>query len=70
MDDVEKCISVLCREKRYRKRKEVYNIDIDILKDVMTTCASLRAKISRTISRKKIDGGSSLHAVFVAADIS
>ena len=63
MDDVEKCIATLCREKRYRKRKEVYNIDI--LKDVMSTCAALRAKVARPINRKKIDGGKSLHDVFL-----
>jgi phage anti-repressor protein len=65
MDDVEKCIATLCRTKRYRKRKEVYNIDIDILKEVMSTCASLQAKVARPISRKKIEGGKSLHAVLL-----
>lgn len=65
MDDVEKCIATLCREKRYRKRKEVYNIDIDILKEVMSTCASLRSKVSRSINRQRIEGGTSMHAVFI-----
>lgn len=38
IDSVETCVKKACKKHQYRKYKEVYEIDIDVLKDVMTEC--------------------------------
>jgi phage anti-repressor protein len=38
IDQVEKCLKDLLKEKSYRKRKEFYEIDIDILKQLIKNC--------------------------------
>ena len=38
VDSVETCIKIACKTYRYRKYKEVYEIDIDVLKEVITRC--------------------------------
>lgn len=67
MTDVEKCVATLCQSKKYRKRKEVYNIDLDMLKEIMKTCADLRSKVTRVIDKRKIAGGG-VYAVFGNTD--
>lgn len=63
MTDVEKCVATLCQSKKYRKRKEVYNNDLDMLKEIMKTCAELRSKVTRVIDKRKMEGGS-VYVVF------
>ncbi len=38
VDSIETCIKAACKTYRYRKYKEVYEIDIDVLKEVITRC--------------------------------
>lgn len=38
IDSVESCIKKGCRKFQYRKYKEVYEIDIEVLKKVMEDC--------------------------------
>ncbi len=38
IDSVETCIKVACKTYKYRKYKEIYEIDIDVLKQIMTKC--------------------------------
>lgn len=68
MSDVEKCVATLCQASKYRKRKEVYNIDLDILKEIMQSCANLRSKVTRVINRKNKMHGGNLYAVFRQKD--
>jgi phage anti-repressor protein len=35
---VEDCVKIACKKFKYRKYKEVYEIDIDVLKEVMSDC--------------------------------
>jgi phage anti-repressor protein len=41
INDVEDCMKVALRSKQYRKRKEIYNTDVDTLKSVLKKCDKL-----------------------------
>jgi len=57
MSSVEACIKALCKEKQYRKRKEVYTIDIDVMKKVIDHCAKGASEVRRVPGRKVQKGG-------------
>ena len=54
---VEACVKLLCKEKRYRKRKEVYTIDVDVMKKVIDHCAKGAAEVRRVPGRHTQCGG-------------
>jgi len=54
---VEKCVKLMCKEKQYRKRKEIYIIDIDIMKKVISHCAKARGLITKVPGKKTHTGG-------------
>ncbi len=41
IDKVESCIKLALKDSQYRKRKEFYEINIDILKNVINLCGEL-----------------------------
>ena len=51
---VERCLKALLKEKQYRKRKEFYQIDIEILKKLITKCGDALLLIRRTKPKKTI----------------
>jgi phage anti-repressor protein len=56
IDNVETCIKKTVKEYQYRKYKEVYEIDIEILKKIMEKCDQVvneMAKFLKDISKKK-----------------
>ena len=54
---VEQCVKTLCKSKQYRKRKEVYQIDTNIMKKVIDHCAKASAEVTRIPGRKTQKGG-------------
>lgn len=58
IDAVEKCTKGMLAEKQYRKIKEVYQVDIDIIKSVIKGCASLALKTHYKLGKpSKMSGG-------------
>ena len=59
IDQVEICLRGILKEYQYRKRKEIYQVDIDIIKKVLQGCDSLvnmvRVKQKNKIKRSKND---------------
>ena len=51
---VEGCLKGILKSKQYRKRKEIYQVDIDVLKEVLKGCDRL-VKRAEKIKRKKED---------------
>ena len=49
IDNVETCIKKSCKLYQYRKYKEVYEIDIDVLKIVMTECNDFTNKMANIL---------------------
>jgi hypothetical protein len=41
IDNVEKCIKLALKSKQYRKKKEIYKIDLDLLKVIIQDCDKL-----------------------------
>jgi len=58
-DQVESCVKVLMKKSQYRKYKEIYQIDINILKKTIKDCEIKLKEINKEIikSNKKQKGG-------------
>ena len=53
IDNVEKCIKLALKSKQYRKKKEIYEIDLDLLKEIIKDCDSLILKGKKILIKKK-----------------
>lgn len=53
IDSVESCVKKACKKHQYRKYKEVYEIDIDVLKEVISECNDFVNKLASLLSNKK-----------------
>lgn len=52
IDQVEKCIKVMMKNAQYRKYKEVYKVDIDIIKKAIDNCDSKIKEINTEITKQ------------------
>jgi len=57
IDEVEKCLKNVLVSKQYKKRKEFYQIDLDILKELIKTCDSMSLKVRKSNKTIKQIGG-------------
>lgn len=58
IETVETCVKAMLSAKQYRNIKEVYEVDIDIIKSVIKDCANLALKTHYKISKpSKMKGG-------------
>lgn len=55
IDGVEKCLKLALKTKQYRKRKEFYQVDLNLLKELMKDCDNLMLK-GKSKSNKNIKG--------------
>jgi hypothetical protein len=53
IDQVEKCLKVVLKKHQYRKRKEIYQVNLDILKEIMEGCDDLINRVDYKIKNKK-----------------
>ncbi len=54
---VEKCVKAFMKKKQYRKYKEIYQVDIDVIKMTINGCEQLKSKINETIDLKETKEG-------------
>ena len=52
IDQVEQCLKVVLKKHQYRKRKEIYQVNIDILKEIMQGCSELIEKVDIKTKKK------------------
>jgi len=52
IDSVESCVKQACKKYQYRKYKEVYEIDINVLKEVMSDCNEFVNKMAYKLQDK------------------
>jgi phage anti-repressor protein/predicted GIY-YIG superfamily endonuclease len=57
MDEIEKCLKYYMREKKYRKYKEFYQVDVDIIKKMIKECERMSLVARKTINGKYAKGG-------------
>jgi phage anti-repressor protein len=53
---VERCLKAVLKEKQYRKRKEFYQIDLEILKNVISNCGDTLSLVKKTKLSKSVGG--------------
>lgn len=60
-EQVESCVISQIKQHRYKKRKDFYQIDIDIIKEVISSCDQLTLKFKKKINKTtKKTGGSNI----------
>jgi hypothetical protein len=52
VEQVESCVKVLMKKSQYRKYKEVYRVDLDILKKTITDCDAKINEINNEIDKR------------------
>lgn len=57
IDRVEKCLINILKDRQYRKRKEFYQIDLDLLKELIDDCENLILKAKHKLKLFKQTGG-------------
>jgi hypothetical protein len=65
IDQVESCIKALMKKAQYRKYKEIYQVDLDIIKKIIKNCDVEINEINKEIERKnkKQKGGNKLNKI-------
>jgi predicted GIY-YIG superfamily endonuclease len=53
IDNVERCIKNACKKMQYRKYKEVYEIDLEILKEIIKKCEEISKAASIAFNKIK-----------------
>jgi hypothetical protein len=53
LDAVENCVKSVCSITQYRKRKEIYEIDLDKLKEVIVNCDKMIESVKNNMNQKK-----------------
>ena len=57
--EVEDCVISQIKKHRYKKRKDFYEVNVDIIKEIINTCDRMTLKYKKKIEKsKKQDGGS------------
>jgi phage anti-repressor protein len=57
IDEVEKCLKNVLLTKQYRKRKEFYQIDLNVLKELIQSCDKMSLKVRKSTKNIKQKGG-------------
>ena len=52
IEQLESCVKVMMKKAQYRKYKEIYQIDIDIIKNIIKDCDSKLNQINNMIDKK------------------
>jgi len=65
IDQVEKCVKVFMKKAQYRKYKEIYQVDLDIIKKTIKNCDGEINEINKEIERKnkKQKGGKIINKI-------
>lgn len=53
IDQVESCVKIILKKYQYKRRKEIYQVDIDILKEVLQNCDELVSRTENKIKKRK-----------------
>jgi hypothetical protein len=53
IEQLESCIKVMMKKAQYRKYKEIYEVDLDIIKNAIDDCDGKLSQINNMIDKKK-----------------
>ena len=55
--EVESCVKVLMKDKQYKKRREIYHVDLDIVKKIIDGCSAMSSlKLHHKADKSRLDG--------------
>ena len=65
IDQVESCVKALMKKAQYRKYKEIYRVDLDIIKKIIKNCDTEINEINKEIEKKnkKQKGGAIINKI-------
>ena len=65
IDQVELCIKAYMKKAQYRKYKEIYQVDLDIIKKTIKNCDTEINEINKEIDKKnkKLKGGNLINKI-------
>ena len=65
IDQVESCVKALMKKAQYRKYKEIYRVDLDIIKKTIKNCDTDIIEINKEIDKKnkKQKGGALINKI-------
>ena len=63
--NIQDCIIAQIKQHRYKKRKDFYEIDINLLKNIMKDCTDMTKKYSKSLTRKQVGGNESKLNLFL-----
>lgn len=66
---VEGCVKGWLKEKRYRKYKEVYQADITMIKDLISSCGKIGAKLEFKNTKARFNPGDNHYIVMTKDDL-
>lgn len=73
MDEVESCVKSVLKSSQYKKRKEVFQTDIDTIKKVIATCDKMCTQVKQAGKKTKVaalQGGSDLDHYVIMHHVS
>lgn len=75
INTVENCVKSICKQSQYRKYKEVYEIDLEVLKKTIVSCDDLSNSVSNAFKNmkkkelkdkiEKLKGGKKDHFIYI-----
>ena len=62
---IQDCVIAQIKEKRYKKRKDFYEIDINIIKSMINDCSEMTQKYKRSLNKKQSGGSDKEYNLFL-----
>ena len=63
--NIQDCVIAQIKQHRYKKRKDFYEIDINLLKNLIKDCTDMTKKYSKSLTRKQVGGNESKLNLFL-----
>lgn len=62
---IQDCVISQIKEKRYKKRKDFYEIDINIIKSIINDCSDLTQKYKKSLTKKTTQKGGAEYNLYL-----
>jgi phage anti-repressor protein len=63
--NIQDCVIAQIKQHRYKKRKDFYEIDINVLKNLIKDCTDMTKKYSKSLTKKQVGGNESKLNLFL-----
>ena len=63
--EVENCVISQIKKYRYKKRKDFYEVNVDIIKEIINSCDKMTLKYKKRIEKSKQQNGGSINNLYL-----